>query len=135
MPDFAREFTDLCERIASAERRIEVQHEKLNRHAEGSDQALYARALVGVLERSLALMYRRRDRLERELCIYRRAQTRRRMPAGLAPAGTGAVVSARSREDARVRREVTWAAGKSRLSEQVPSVATPGHTWSKPARM
>lgn len=134
MPDFAREFTDLCARIALIERRIEAQHERLQTYPQGSDDALYAKALTGVLVRSLALMYRRRDRLERELCIYRRAQMRRRTPAGLAPAAARAVVSPR-RIDARMRGEMPWATKKSRLSEQVPSVATSGPTWSKPARM
>jgi hypothetical protein len=134
MPDFAREFTDLCARIVFIERRIEGQYEKLRTCPQGSDSALYAKALTGVLERSLALMYRRRDRLERELCIYRRAQMRRRTPAGLAPAGARAVVSPR-RMEARMQREMPWATRKSQLSEQVPSVATSAPTWSKPARM
>jgi hypothetical protein len=74
MSSFAREFTELCARIAEAERRVEMQHDKLARWPSGSDDALYARALAGVLERSLALMYRRRDRLERELRAQRRAE-------------------------------------------------------------
>jgi hypothetical protein len=73
MPDFAREFTDVCERIAEAERRIEIQHDKLARYAAGSDDARYSQALLHVLERSLCLMYARRDRIERELRQHRRA--------------------------------------------------------------
>ena len=134
MPDFAREFTELCLRIVAAERRVEAQHDTLSRYPVGSDEALYANALLGVLTRSLSLMYRRRDRLERELCIYRRAQSRRRSAAALAPAAAGAVVSPRPRANAR-RGDMTWATRKSQLSEQVPSVATSALTWSKPARM
>jgi hypothetical protein len=73
MPDFARDFTEVCGRIAEAERRIEVQHDKLGRYAAESDDARYSQALLHVLERSLALMYSRRDRIERELRQHRRA--------------------------------------------------------------
>ena len=73
MPDFARDFTDVCGRIAEAERRIEIQHDRLARYPAGSDDARYAQALLHVLERSLALMYSRRERIERELRQHRRA--------------------------------------------------------------
>lgn len=73
MPDFARDFTDVCTRIAEAERRIEIQHHKLKLYPAGSDDARYCQALLHVLERSLALMYARRDRIERELRQHRRA--------------------------------------------------------------
>lgn len=78
MLNFARDFTELCARIAAAERRVEIQHDKLARWPGGSDDALYAQALVRVLERSLAIMYTRRDRLERELRLHRRAARVRR---------------------------------------------------------
>ncbi len=111
MPDYAREFTDLCRRIAETERRVEVQHTRIASRPGGSEDAKYAQVLAGVLERSLALMYRRRDRIERELCAFRRA-ARQRLPAGgLASHGTGAVGLPRRRADARFRGDdAAWEA-------------------------
>ena len=80
MPDFARDFTDVCGRIADAKRRVEMQHDKLARYPAQSDDARYSRALLHVLERSLALMYARRDRIERELRSHRRAARLARGP-------------------------------------------------------
>lgn len=112
MPDHAREFTDLCSRIAETERRIEAQHAKIADRPQGSEDALYAQVLAGVLQRSLALMYRRRDRIERELCALRRSQRLRRpaIPDGLASRGAAAVGLPRRRAEARLRGEDAWAA-------------------------
>jgi hypothetical protein len=122
MPDYAREFTDLCSRITETERRVETQHARIASRPGGSEDALYARVLAGVLERSLALMYRRRDRIERELCAFRRA-ARQQLPAGgLASRGAGAIGLPRRRADARLRGDdAAWEARRrSQSSVQAP---------------
>jgi hypothetical protein len=112
MPDYAREFTDLCSRIVTTERRIEAQHARIADRPEGSEDALYAQALAGVLQRSLILMYRRRDRIERDLCALRRSQRLRRpaIPDGLASRGGAAVELPRRRAEARFGGDDAWAA-------------------------
>jgi hypothetical protein len=112
MPDYAREFTDLCRRITETERRVEAQHDRIAGRPGGSEDVLYAQVLAGVLERSLALMYRRRDRIERELCAFRRSQELRRpaVPDGLASRGAAAVGLPRRRAEARFRGDDAWEA-------------------------
>ena len=54
-------------RIAEIERRLDALHHRVAQHGADSAEARYAKTALDVLERSLKLMYLKRDRIEGEL--------------------------------------------------------------------